>query len=227
MLMYYLIMAFICFDLDNTLIYADMAHSKAYFKALNMYKGKFPIKEISENRLIRKFGRVGRTILKELFPCLTRAQITTLVRKHNDFLIKDTYSIAKPIPGAKQALKLLGKKHTLGLLTNCHTKTMLKLLKTTGIDKNIFEICIGNDQVLHPKPEPDEIYKAQHLVHKKADYMVGDSIYDIVAANKANVKAISVLTGTTSKTALKQQRPYKILPSVKDLPKFIKKDLMV
>jgi phosphoglycolate phosphatase-like HAD superfamily hydrolase len=75
---------------------------------------------------------------------------------------------------------------------------------------------------LKPKPAPDEIIKAEKLLKQKADYMVGDTVYDIIAARKAKVKSIGVTSGLQDYNKLKTENPHKILKSVKDLPKFLK-----
>jgi len=207
----------ICLDLDNTIIRSDKAHIIAYNKAFK----KNGLPKVKEALLKKKFGRVGKIILKELFPALKDREINKLIKDHNYFLIKETKKYATIIPGAKAALKKLKKKYRIALVTNCSTITLTALLKGAGIDKKIFDIIIGYDKVLHPKPCPDEIIKAEKLLHLRATYMVGDTIYDILAGKKAKVKVIAVLTGNHTKAMLKKKKPYKIIKSIKDLPKIV------
>ena len=88
----------------------------------------------------------------------------------------------------------------------------------------MFKILIGNDNVKHSKPYPDEILKAEKLEHHKPYFMVGDSIYDIIAGRKAKVKTIAVLTGHYSKNKLKKHHPDFILKSVNNLPSLLRKN---
>jgi len=53
------------------------------------------------------------------------------------------------------------------------------------------------------------------------EYMVGDSTYDIIAAHKAKVKGIAVLTGHYSKEELEGEKPFKIIKKLKGLLKII------
>ena len=207
----------ICLDLDNTIIHSDKAHVTAYHLAFE----KSGLKKVDERILKKKFGRVGKVILKRLFPSLSNAKLNKVIRDHHYFLVKETFKFAKPIPGAKSALKQLKKKFKLALVTNCSSITLKALMKGAGIDKKLFNIIIGHDNVLHPKPDPDEILKAEHLLHLDADFMVGDTPYDIIAGKKSGTKVIAVLTGNHSKTVLAKKKPFKIIKSIKDLPKAI------
>ena len=84
-----------------------------------------------------------------------------------------------------------------------------------------FDILVGSDDVAHQKPMPDEIFKAEKLAHEKASFMVGDTIYDIRAGKKANVKTVAVLTGIHNLSLLWQEKPTMVVKSVKDLPSIL------
>jgi HAD superfamily hydrolase (TIGR01549 family) len=64
-------------------------------------------------------------------------------------------------------------------------------------------ICDGAD-VEHAKPAPDLLFKAAGLleVEPGSAWYVGDSIWDMVAAKTAGMRAIAVLTGATTEAAL-------------------------
>tara|TARA_Y100000310_G_scaffold223376_1_gene225217 strand:- start:2065 stop:2709 length:645 start_codon:yes stop_codon:yes gene_type:complete len=207
----------ICFDLDNTLIHSDKAHIAAYHLAFK----KNGLKKVNERLLKKKFGRVGKLIVRELFPSLSNTKINKVIKDHHYFLIKKTYKFAKPIAGAKNVLKQLRKNFKLAIVTNCSSETLKVLMKSTDIKKEWFSVVIGHDNVLHPKPAPDEILKAEKLLHLDADFMVGDTPFDIIAGKKSKTKVISVLTGNHSRAMLQKKKPFKIIKSVKDLLKVI------
>jgi len=207
----------ICFDMDNTLIYANKSHGLAYVKAFR--KNKLP--KVKYKSILKLFGLVGSVLVRELYPYLADREVLKIIKDHDEILMKETKKYARPIEGVVKALRELKKNYRLAIVTNSRSNTMLTLLRATRIDKNLFDICIGNEKVIHPKPAPDEILKAEKLLHIKADYMVGDTLYDIIAAKKAHVKAIAVLTGNQSRYILKKYKPHKIIKSVKYLPRVI------
>ncbi len=213
-------MKLLCFDLDNTLIRSTPAHIKAFEKAFT--QNSLPKKKRKE--IIQSFSVESSKLVRKLYPSLDAKQVKKVVDDHDLILIQETAKYAKPIPSAKQTLKLLKKEYELALLSNCKRKEILCLLHHTKINKSFFKVIIGNDNVKHPKPAPDEIIKAEQLLKLNDGYMVGDSVYDIRAGRKAKVKTISVLTGDHSKAQLQKEKPWKIIKSVKDLPKLLKQE---
>lgn len=210
-------MDIICFDLDGTLIDANKAHVAAFNKAFE----KNGLRKVSNKKLIFLFGLVGRVLVKKLFPRLSQEDVTKVIKDHDYYLVKEMSKHAKQIKGVKGTLKKLKKRYKLALVSNCKHRTILALLRGAKLERKLFDIILGNDEVHKPKPYPDEILKAERLLHLKADYMVGDTVYDIVAGRKAKVKTIAVLTGVHSKSKLKKQKPYMILSSVNNLPEVI------
>ena len=203
--------------MDNTILDSNKAHILAYNKAFE----KSGLKKVKPEKLKKLFGLIHIKIIKKNFPKLKLKEIKKIVEDHNYFMMNETKKYIKPFEGVESTLKKLRKKYRLALLSNCSHKEILVSLKAAKLDKNLFDILIGNDEVKHPKPSPDEIIKAEHLLHLKADYMVGDTIYDIMAGKKAGVKTIAVLTGNQSKNLLSKEKPFLILKSVNELPKFI------
>jgi HAD superfamily hydrolase (TIGR01549 family) len=208
----------ICFDMDNTLVKSNKVHLRGFQKAFE----KNHLTKVTDKEVIKYFGLTGEVLVKELYPELTKEQIKKIVADHDDFVVKETHKYAKAIPGAIRVLKKLKKTHKIAILTNCKHKEIVPVLKSAGIDKKLFNLVLGNDDVKHGKPYPDEIFKAEKLLHVKSAYMVGDSIYDIKAAKKAKAKGIAVLTGDHTKAQLKKEKPLMILKSVRSLPRRLK-----
>ncbi len=211
-------MVLICFDLDNTLVHADDMHVKAFNKSF--VKNNLP--KVKSSELKKLFGRIGVVIIKTLFPEITLNLAKKIVHDHNRLIVKGMAKEAKPIKGVKTVLRKLKKQgYKLALLSNCSHIEIDAILKAVKIDKSLFNIIIGSNDVTKPKPWPDEILKAKRLLNAKTVYMVGDTIYDIEAGKKANAKTVAVLTGTHSINMLKKSKPDYILKSAADLSKII------
>lgn len=212
-------MKLLCFDLDNTLISSDKAHVLAYNYALDKLGfGKMPFKNLS-----RLFGMPHEGILKNIAQKATKKEKELLVELHNKNY-KVTSKYVKAIKGIKPTLRKLKKNYKIAVVSNATHQNILIGLRRANINYRLFDLIIGNDDVRHGKPFPDEILKASKLFHHKADYIIGDSIYDIKAGKRAKVKTISILSGDYSKETLKKENPYKILKSIKDLPEFLEKE---
>lgn len=104
-------------------------------------------------------------------------------------------------------LKMLETLHSLGFTTALVTsrvgKGTRRLLEAAGIaDK--FDVIISADDVEHPKPHPEPVLKALevlNLIPEQAIY-VGDSLFDVDAAQQAGVRIIGVSWGARSKDDL-------------------------
>lgn len=208
------IMELICFDLDNTLINSDRAHYRAYNKALR----QLGYKKFSYNEMVKHFGAPKIEMAKLLTSTNKKEVILKITELHAKFLLQEAIQDARKIKGAIPTIKKLRKDYKIGLLSNNRHSSIMHLLKCTHINKNLFDVIVGNDDVKHAKPYPDEILKAEKLLHLKASYMVGDSKYDIIAGKKAKVRTIAVLTGHYSRLELRRYKPDHIINSVSDIP---------
>lgn len=207
----------ICFDMDNTLIDADKLHVLAF----NLAFKKCDLHSVKASRLKMLFGRLGVLIVKDLFPNLDDKTIKKVLAYHDYYVYTDTKRFAKPFRGVVQTLKVLKKDYKLGVISNCKHKEIIQILTAAKIDRKLFDVIIGNDDVKHGKPWPDEILKAEKLSHSKAAFMVGDTIYDVLAGKKAGVKTVAVLTGNHTRNMLKKYKPNLIINKLVELPKVI------
>ncbi len=206
-------MKIVCFDMDNTLVKADRMHIVAFNEAFRSH-GLPPVKA---DRLKKLFGIVGHEIVKKLFPGLSSRKIASIMSMHNMLVVTKTSRYAVVFPCVRAVLKRLMRRYKLGVISNCSHKEIEATLKNASILK-FFDILVGNDDVRHGKPWPDEILKAKKLSHLKAGYMVGDTIYDVIAGRKAGVKTIAVLTGHHTRQMFAREKPDFIIKNLKELP---------
>lgn len=210
-------------DLDNTLIHSDRCHTTAYNYALK----KLGRKKQSPELISSLFGGPKMLVAEKLLQDASKKEIENFLNIHDTYLINKTAKYAKIIKGAKAALNELKIAHELAIISNSKHKTIHALLSSSGLSKSLFDAIIGYDDATHSKPQPDEIFKAEKLLHHKASLMVGDSIYDILAGKKARIKTIGVLTGNYSRNTLSKYNPDRIIPSITYLPETIKKHKLV
>ncbi len=208
-------MGLICFDLDDTLLDSDKLHIFAFRKAFQ----KFKLPEIKPNEISKIFGASGTMIVRNLYPYLSEEEAHEIVLEHNKNVLNNINRIPiKTFKGVKKTLQELKKRgHKLGVISNCTHKEIIKELEVAGIDTKLFSVIVGNDDVKHSKPWPDEILKAEKLTHHKADFIVGDSPYDIIAGKKAGCKTIAVLTGHYNRERIAQEKPDYIIKELKEI----------
>lgn len=209
---------FVCFDLDNTLIRSNQCHLHAYQLA---FKKNLLHKKIPNTLILRYFGEGSKKIVRCLFPSAPSSFILQIMKDHDLFVRKQTAKEVVIIPGARAVLSSLRKKWKLGLVSNCNRNTILSLLQAAHIPRHWFSIIVGQDQVRHPKPAPDELLKAQHMLHMKPDYLVGDSIYDIRAGKRSKVRVLAVASGIHTQQQLLKERPFAVCTKLQHILSFL------
>ena len=116
---------------------------------------------------------------------------------------------------------------TLGLVTNDSETNGIKHLKQHDLTQ-YFDMIIGYDSGYGSKPEPGQLeafLRKTNLLPQEV-LMIGDSTYDLVAANKINMPCLGVLSGTANKKDLSAHTSF-IIDSIDDLEAWLKKTFLV
>jgi len=79
------------------------------------------------------------------------------------------------------------------------------LLEHMGLMK-YFDVLIGREHVVHPKPHSEPIFKALEKLEHELDsvWMIGDTPMDILSANAAGVKSVAVTSGYSTQKVLEE-----------------------
>lgn len=104
-------------------------------------------------------------------------------------------------PGTSTMLDALKSRNYLtGLVTSKAANGVLRITKQTGIFEK-FDVIVTADDIKNPKPHPEPILKALKKLNvaTSAGLYVGDSLFDVDAANSANVQMAAVSWGARSK----------------------------
>ena len=100
------------------------------------------------------------------------------------------------------------------------TQIILKHLNA----RDRFDCVVCGDNVARPKPAPDmleAILKKFALAAGEALY-VGDMAIDVETGNRAGVKTVAVVTGSSTREEVAGQNPYKIIGHVAEISAIVK-----
>lgn len=108
-------------------------------------------------------------------------------------------------PGVHDGLRHLGQDGwRIGVVTNKSHGGALEILGTSGLAAYL-DVVIGADDVPDPKPDPAPVFaalKQLHILSSRA-VMIGDTVHDIHAGQRAGADTIGVTHGVGSRTELK------------------------
>lgn len=188
----------ILFDLDGTLIDSTEAILECFAKSFERFGYEVPSKE----QIIRLIGHP----LDFMFTHLgIKENVALFVAAYKEYYRKISRQKTKLLPGAREAVQEASRFAKLAVVT---TKTGLyskELLEHLGL-LGYFEVVIGREDVIHPKPHPEPIFKALHHLqaHPQRSWMIGDTCLDMEAAKAAGVGGVAVLCGYGTKAELQR-----------------------
>ncbi len=205
------------FDLDGTLVDSVYQHVLAWRQALES-EGI----DLSVWRIHRKIGMSGglftNMLLRETGLELDQQRIERLQRLHAE-AYKRNYSNVRPLPGADALLATLTQAQIpWAIATSGRLETAAPVLETLGVDLNR-TVVVTRDQVKYAKPEPDLfLAAARHLgVDIETASVVGDSVWDMLAARRARALGIGLLSGGYGLQELERAGAYRVFEDPADL----------
>ncbi|HEY0829134.1 MAG TPA: HAD-IA family hydrolase, partial [Bacilli bacterium] len=125
----------------------------------------------------------------------------------------------REIPYVREVLSALYEEGIqLGIVTTKIRRTTLRGLEFYGLDKFIKAIVTIED-VNYPKPHPEPVLRAMEALSAspRNTVMVGDTAFDIKAANSAGVTSIGVGWSLFSESELRQHQPDYIIQDMREL----------
>jgi len=209
-------MAFL-FDLDGTLVDSVYHHVLAWREALQ-HEGI----ELSVWRIHRKIGMSGglftNMLLRETGVELSHERIERLQRLHAEAYRRVVADI-RPLPGARALLTALTDAGIpWAIATSGRMETAGPVLANLGVDLARTPV-ITRDQVRFAKPDPDLFLAAAARLGVAVDTasVVGDSVWDMLAAQRARTLGIGLLSGGYGQEELERAGAYRVYADPADL----------
>lgn len=188
----------ILFDLDGTIIDSTEAILESFEKAYTTFGVKVPSAENIK-------ALIGLP-LDVIFVTLGVAQEEAMayVKAYKEHYRTVYIQKTTLLPNAKEAIAFAHEYARLGVVTTKTSEYSRSLLEHLDLMK-YFDVLIGREDVEHPKPHPEPVYKALgQLGYRfgKVTYFVGDTCVDMLAAEEAEIGSVGVLSGYMGKEAL-------------------------
>jgi HAD superfamily hydrolase (TIGR01509 family) len=204
------------FDLDGTLIDSVYQHVIAWRAALS----RLGI-DLSVWRIHRRIGMSGglfvSALLRETGRTLSAEDIALLQRAHSEEYLAQADSV-RPLPGAAELLAALTERGVpWAIATSGYRATASHALQMLGLPEDA--PMITRDLVRHAKPDPDLFLAAAALlgVETGQAWVVGDSVWDLLAARRAGALGIGVMSGGYGREELERAGAYRVYADPADL----------
>ena len=191
------------FDLDGTLIDSIDLILRSYRHTIKTHRGLEPPDAVWMKGLGTPLWVQFRDWTED------PAELEAMVATYRAYNLEHHDALARPYDGVAAQVKLLkGGGKRLGLVTSKLRSGALRGLQLAGLE-DAFEVVVGADQVLHPKPHPEPVLTAlEHLGAPAAETVfIGDSRHDIECGRAAGVKVAAVLWGPFDRSHLADLNP--------------------
>jgi HAD superfamily hydrolase (TIGR01549 family) len=209
------------FDLDGTLVDSVYQHVLAWHEALES-EGI----ELAVWRIHRKIGMSGglftNMLLRETGVDFSVERIERLQRLHAVSYRRVSKQI-RPLPGARALLDALTSAGIpWAIATSGRMETAGPVLETLGVDLTRHPV-VTRDHVKYAKPDPDLFLAAAERLGAgvEATSVVGDSVWDMLAARRARLLGIGLLSGGYGLEELERAGAYRVYEDPADLLKHL------
>jgi HAD superfamily hydrolase (TIGR01509 family) len=204
------------FDLDGTLVDSVYQHVLAWREALE----EAGI-DLSVWRIHRRIGMSGGLFVNALLR-ETRRKITPQGAEHLQKLHAKAYARyatqVRPLPGAQKLLKYLSKiRVPYAIATSGRMESAGPTLVALGVPRHV--PVVTRDQVRYAKPDPDLFLAAAERLGVAIDdsVVVGDSVWDLLAARRAQAIGVGLLSGGYGEEELERAGAYRVYQDPLDL----------
>jgi HAD superfamily hydrolase (TIGR01509 family) len=204
------------FDLDGTLLDSVYQHVLAWRDALEQ-SGI----ELSIWRIHRRIGMSGglflRALVRETGRELSEQEADELRRLHADSYQRRLAEV-RPLPGARELLTALTDLGVpWAIATSGSDVTARPSLVALEVPPGV--PVITRDQVAYAKPNPDLFLAAAKALSRPITecFVVGDSVWDLLAAQRARALGIGLLSGGYGRDELQAAGAYRVYEDPRDL----------
>jgi HAD superfamily hydrolase (TIGR01509 family) len=196
-------------DVDGTLVDTNYQHALAWYMAFREHDVVVPIW-----RVHRHLGMGGDQLVTAVAGNKVERDLGDELRSAHDVLYLATIQTTSAFDGARDLLKDLRAAGCPVLLASSardpEVDHYLDLLDARGL----VDGWTTSADVEHTKPEPDLVLAALGKLGTETAVMVGDTPWDVEAAQRAGISTVAVLTGGFSSDELRKSGAVAVYESI-------------
>ena len=189
----------ILFDLDGTLIDSTEAILESFHNSFKVHD--FPLPQDEAIKALIGYP------LDEMYASLgvQEEKVWDYVATYKEYYRVISTQKTELLPCAREAVEKASKFATLAIVTTKTGKYSQVLMEHFNL-MQYFEVLIGREHVVKPKPDAEPILNAlKELDSIDTDiWMIGDTKLDLISAKNAGVNSIGVLSGYDTLETLEQ-----------------------
>ena len=185
-------MKLIIFDMDGTLVDTGMVIANT----INHVRNHIGLQSLGTKIVLEKLNDPHTHSPRFFYNCEEYTPMQ--IKLFEEYYTQNCTNGIALYEGIESLLQKLHGNYQLSIATNAHQKFAKQILDHLNIEK-YFQHIVGADMVQIPKPHPQMIHYTmeKHNVQNHNCIVVGDSLKDSMAAQKAGARSITVNWGFT------------------------------
>jgi HAD superfamily hydrolase (TIGR01509 family) len=185
-------------DIDGTLVDTNYHHAVAWFRAFRQHGATLPL-----YRIHRHMGMGGDQLVAALAGDEFEREHGDDVRAAEKALYLALIDEVEPLAHARDLMERLSERgHEVILASSAKAEEVDHYLDLLDA-RELADAWTTSADVEATKPQPDLIVAAMERASAETGVMVGDSTWDCIAAKRAGLETIGVLTGGFSPEELR------------------------
>ena len=199
-------------DIDGTLVDSNYQHAIAWFRAFRDHGLTLPLW-----RVHRSIGMGGDQMIGALAGEDWEAEHGEAARDSEKGYYSELIGEVQPLPEARRLIETLKERgHTVVLASSAKAEETEHYLDLLGV-RDVVDGWTTSADVEATKPEPDLVRTAASRADSERSVMLGDSTWDFVAARRAGVAGIGLMTGGFSPEELRAAGAAVVFESLEEL----------
>jgi HAD superfamily hydrolase (TIGR01509 family) len=192
----------VIFDVDGTLVNSNDAHARSWVEALAAHGIAVDFAQVRP-----LIGMGGDKLLPQLCDIQSDTPQGKAISATRAQLFRERYlPQLRPFPQTKELVtRLLAAGLRVAIASSAREEELSPLLRVAQVDA-LLEGVTSSSDTQHSKPDPDIVHAALQKLDlpAAAAVMVGDTPYDIAAAQKLGVPTIALRCGGRSDDDLRE-----------------------
>jgi HAD superfamily hydrolase (TIGR01549 family) len=204
------------FDLDGTLMDSVYHHVLAWQEALARDGIRLSVWRI-HRRIGMSGGLLANAMLREIGRPVSAEDAGRLRRYHAEAYANFLDQV-RPLPGAVELLAELTELQVpWAIATSGYSESAAPMIEMLGVPEGV--PIVTRDLVEHAKPDPDLFLAAAERlgVDIERSVVVGDSVWDLLAARRARALGVGLLSGGYGEDELARAGAYRVYQDPADL----------
>jgi HAD superfamily hydrolase (TIGR01509 family) len=190
----------VLFDVDGTLVDTNYLHAVNWWEAFRQAGYTVPMA-----RIHRAIGMGSDKLLDHLLGADHDHDDDETMRAAHLALYTTYWERLRPLPGAADLLRACAERGLRVVLASSASEKEVGALRRALDADDVIHTATSSDDAGASKPDPDILAVAMRKAGLSPDHtlLVGDSVWDVLAAERAGIPCVGVTCGGTSAAELR------------------------